>query len=92
MGRNIRFLRADLVPFRATFKQEVGDPAAHVERRRSKETIALQSCAGVEFPVAVKGLFRPHYLTWSEQRKLEIHAPDFDTLIWPTNDHLNWPT
>jgi excisionase family DNA binding protein len=25
MGRNIRFLRADLVPFRATFKQEVGD-------------------------------------------------------------------
>ncbi len=25
MGRNIRFLRADLVPFRATLKQEVGD-------------------------------------------------------------------
>jgi excisionase family DNA binding protein len=25
MGRNIRFLRVDLVPFRATFKQEVGD-------------------------------------------------------------------
>jgi excisionase family DNA binding protein len=25
MGRNIRFLRADLEPFRATFKQEVGD-------------------------------------------------------------------
>jgi excisionase family DNA binding protein len=25
MGRNIRFLRADLVPFRATFKQEVGN-------------------------------------------------------------------
>ena len=25
MGRNIRFVRADLVPFRATFKQEVGD-------------------------------------------------------------------
>ena len=25
MGRNIRFLRADLVPFRATFRQEVGD-------------------------------------------------------------------
>ena len=28
MGRNIRFLRADLVPFRATFKQEVGDGKA----------------------------------------------------------------
>ena len=25
MGRNIRFLRADLELFRATFKQEVGD-------------------------------------------------------------------
>ena len=24
MGRNIRFLRSDLAPFRATFKQEVG--------------------------------------------------------------------
>ena len=25
MGRNIRFLRSDLEPFRATFKQEVGN-------------------------------------------------------------------
>lgn len=25
MGRNIRFLKADLEPFRATFKQEVGN-------------------------------------------------------------------
>ncbi len=25
MGRNVRFLRSDLEPFRATFKQEVGD-------------------------------------------------------------------
>jgi excisionase family DNA binding protein len=25
MGRNIRFLRSDLAPFRATFKQEVGN-------------------------------------------------------------------
>jgi excisionase family DNA binding protein len=24
MGRNIRFLKSDLEPFRATFKQEVG--------------------------------------------------------------------
>ena len=24
MGRNIRFLKSDLTPFRATFKQEVG--------------------------------------------------------------------
>jgi excisionase family DNA binding protein len=25
MGRNIRFLKSDLEPFRATFRQEVGD-------------------------------------------------------------------
>jgi len=25
MGRNIRFLRSELVPFRAQFKQEVGN-------------------------------------------------------------------
>jgi excisionase family DNA binding protein len=25
MGRNIRFLKSDLEPFRATFKQEMGD-------------------------------------------------------------------
>ena len=28
MGRNIRFLRSDLEPFRATFKQEVGNGKA----------------------------------------------------------------
>ena len=25
----------------------------------------------------MKGLFRQHYLTWSEQRKLEIPAPEY---------------
>jgi integrase len=29
----------------------------------------------VEFPVAVKGLFRPHYASWSEQQQIELHAP-----------------
>ena len=28
MGRNIRFLKSDLEPFRATFKQEVGNGKA----------------------------------------------------------------
>ena len=42
-----------------------------------KKLLAANPCSGVEFPVAVKGLFRPHYLTWSEQRKLEIHAPEY---------------
>jgi hypothetical protein len=31
----------------------------------------------VEFPVRVKGLFRPHYVTWSEQLKIEDHAPAY---------------
>jgi integrase len=28
----------------------------------------------VEFPVTVKGLFRPHYVTWSQQQPIEKHA------------------
>ena len=28
----------------------------------------------VEFPVALKGLFRPHYVTWSEQQRIENKA------------------
>jgi len=42
-----------------------------------KKLLPANPCAGVEFPVAVKGLFRPHYVTWSEQRKIEAHAPDY---------------
>lgn len=29
---------------------------------------------GVEFPVAVRGLFRPHDMSWSEQAKIEAEA------------------
>ncbi|MGE5110518.1 MAG: hypothetical protein ACM3JB_06665 [Acidobacteriaceae bacterium] len=25
----------------------------------------------------VKGLFRPHYLSWSEQRMIEAHVPEY---------------
>jgi integrase len=31
-------------------------------------------CWGVEFPVAVRGLFRPHYVSWSEQQRIEAEA------------------
>jgi integrase len=41
-----------------------------------KKLLPANPCAGVEFPVAVKGLFRPHYVTWSEQRTIETHAPE----------------
>ena len=40
-----------------------------------KKLLQSNPCWGVEFPVAVRGLFRPHYVTWSEQRRIESHAP-----------------
>jgi integrase len=40
-----------------------------------KKVLAFNPCAGVEFPVKVKGLFRPHYMSWSEQQRIESHAP-----------------
>lgn len=42
-----------------------------------KRLLPSNPCSGVEFPVAVKGLFRPHYLTWSEQQRIEGYAPDY---------------
>src|SRR6266446_4455540 len=40
-----------------------------------KKLLQANPCWGVEFPVAVRGLFRPHYVTWSEQRRIESQAP-----------------
>jgi len=39
-----------------------------------KRLLTSNPCAMVEFPVALKGLFRPHYVTWSEQQQIEKHA------------------
>jgi len=41
-----------------------------------KKLLAANPCSGVEFPVAVKGLFRPHYVTWSEQQRIELYGPE----------------
>ena len=41
-----------------------------------KKLLLANPCSGVEFPVAVKGLFRPHYITWSEQQRIESHASE----------------
>jgi integrase len=41
-----------------------------------KRLLPANPCAGVEFPVRVKGMFRPHYVRWSEQRTIETHAPE----------------
>jgi len=42
-----------------------------------KKFLPLNPCAGVEFPVSIRGLFRPHYVTWSEQQMIEFHAPEY---------------
>jgi integrase len=42
-----------------------------------KKLLATNPCSAVEFPVAVKGLFRPHYVTWSEQARIESHGPEY---------------
>jgi integrase len=42
-----------------------------------KKLIPSNPCAGVEFPVKVKGLFRPHYMSWSEQQSIERQAPEY---------------
>jgi hypothetical protein len=34
-------------------------------------------CAAVEFPTSLKGPFRPHYVTWSEQKRIEAFAPPY---------------
>jgi integrase len=42
-----------------------------------KKLMFANPCAGVEFPARVDGLFRPHYVTWSEQQKIESSAPGY---------------
>lgn len=42
-----------------------------------KRLLPSNPCWGVEFPVAVKGLFRPHYVSWSEQQRIEAEAPSY---------------
>jgi integrase len=42
-----------------------------------KKLLPANPCAGVEFPVKVKGLFRPHYMTWSEQQRIEFQASEY---------------
>ena len=41
-----------------------------------KKFLPANPCAGVEFPVLIRGLFRPHYVAWSEQQIIELHAPE----------------
>jgi len=42
-----------------------------------KKLCPSNPCDGVEFPVMVKSLFRPNYMSWSEQEKIEAAAPPY---------------
>ncbi len=42
-----------------------------------KKLLPSNPCAGVEFPVMVKGLFRPHCMGWAEWQQIEFQAPDY---------------
>jgi len=42
-----------------------------------KKLLPANPCAAVEFPVKLKGLFRPHYMNWSEQQRIEFRAPQY---------------
>jgi integrase len=42
-----------------------------------KKFLFANPCAGVEFPTRVNGLFRPHYVGWSEQQRIEAAAPEY---------------
>ena len=42
-----------------------------------KKLLPANPCLGVEFPVKVNGLFRPHYMSWSEQQRVELQAPEY---------------
>ena len=42
-----------------------------------KKLCPANPCSAVEFPTSLKGLFRPHYVTWSEQQRIESCAPEW---------------
>jgi len=39
-----------------------------------KRLVPSNACWGVEFPMAVRGLFRPHYVSWSEEQRIEAQS------------------
>ncbi len=42
-----------------------------------KKLLRSNPCSEVEFPVTVKRLFRSHYVSWSEQERIESKAPEY---------------
>ena len=42
-----------------------------------KKLLPSNPCSGVEFPLLLKTMFRPHYVTWSEQQRIEQNSPQY---------------
>lgn len=42
-----------------------------------KKLLSANPCAALKFPVTIQGLFRPHYMTWLEQLRIEFNAPEY---------------
>jgi len=61
----------------ATVHQEFPHPASHLSVAVKKKLCQANPCDGVEFPVMIKSLFRPHFVTWSEQEKIEAVAAPY---------------
>jgi hypothetical protein len=61
----------------ATVHQELGVLRRVLNVAVRKRLLPSNPCAGVEFPVAVKGLFRPHYMGWAEQQRIEFQSPSY---------------
>jgi hypothetical protein len=53
--------------------------ATHAECGCPKEILAMQSLRWRGIPCSCQGLFRPHYVTWSEQLRIESHGPTLPT-------------
>lgn len=67
--------RQELKP--ATVHQELRVLRRMLNVAVRKKFLPSNPCGGVEFPVTLKSLFRPYYLSWSEQRKIEVHAQEY---------------
>jgi integrase len=68
--------------FRGTVKPNTVHQDLRVLRRIlnvavRKRLLPSNPCSGVEFPVLLKGMFRPHYVTWSEQQRIERYSPEY---------------
>lgn len=42
-----------------------------------KELLFASPCAAGAIPSEGRRLFQPHYISWSEQHKTEVNAPEF---------------